>query len=193
MNAAEALINKSAFTRLYSPMVGRCYLWDLDKEKVTVSTTNVPDEGVGQRINFLPNGKVDNNGEMMLFPSPVMKDWDKFAWEEDDFLKSSLNKRIVKFKDWNNDDYTEFRAYDENGNLNFYCSVEFNKVTIGEPLRPGQRVLVRDSEDDEWKLHFFSHYQDGDTTLPICIGGDSFVNTIPYKGNQDLLGTTKSK
>lgn len=37
-------------------------------------------------VFFLANGKFRKNGEIMLFPSNLMRNWDKFAWKEGDVL-----------------------------------------------------------------------------------------------------------
>ena len=56
-------------------------------------------------------------------------------------------------------------------------------------FKPFEKVLVRDSYDDEWRASFFSHFKESDRR---------FVSTyltwkycIPYEGNESLLGTTK--
>ena len=54
-------------------------------------------------------------------------------------------------------------------------------------LKPFDKVLVRDGDDDEWVCDFFSHIDERD--LFYCVG-TWFKQCIPYEGNEHLLGTT---
>ena len=55
-------------------------------------------------------------------------------------------------------------------------------------LKPFDRVLVRDFEDQAWQVSLFS-YKDSDSYY--CCNGCSWNQCIPYIGNESLLGTTK--
>ena len=55
-------------------------------------------------------------------------------------------------------------------------------------LKPFDRVLVRDFEDQAWQVSLFS-YKDSDSYY--CCNGCSWDKCIPYIGNESLLGTTK--
>lgn len=57
-------------------------------------------------------------------------------------------------------------------------------------LKPFDKVLVRDGDDDEWVCDFFSHIDERD--LFYCVG-TWFKQCIPYEGNEHLLGTTKKQ
>ena len=55
------------------------------------------------------------------------------------------------------------------------------------------KVLVREKNTDEWRGHFFSHYDDNSDRPYICIGVEGiseYKQCIPYEGNEHLLGTT---
>ena len=56
-------------------------------------------------------------------------------------------------------------------------------------LKPFDKVLVRDTDDQEWKIELFSHYDE--TWKYICLGS-YFKQCIPYEGNEHLLGTTNN-
>lgn len=54
-------------------------------------------------------------------------------------------------------------------------------------------VLVRDKDTDEWRGHFFSHYDNKSDRPYICIGVEGineYKQCIPYNGNEHLLSTT---
>ena len=53
-------------------------------------------------------------------------------------------------------------------------------------FKPFDRVLVRDADDDVWRIQFYSHpYGE----LHACLNG-VHIQCIPYEGNEELLGTT---
>lgn len=59
-------------------------------------------------------------------------------------------------------------------------------------FKPFERVLVRRTNQERWKLHLFSR---GSRTYDEyeCLGGVTFSQCIPYEGNEHLLGTNKNK
>ena len=59
-------------------------------------------------------------------------------------------------------------------------------------LKPFDRVLVRDEDDDGnfWKVELFSHY-DASSEYPYYCLSSNYSKCIPYEGNEHLLGTDK--
>ena len=55
-------------------------------------------------------------------------------------------------------------------------------------LKPFDKVLVRDEDDDEWVCDIFSHIEEDD--LYYCVG-TRWKQCIAYEGNEHLLGTSK--
>ena len=74
-------------------------------------------------------------------------------------------------------------------------TLQVEPVKVIEPkcsLKPFDKVLVRDSEDDVWKAGYFSNYdEDNKSFLYICVGS-LYKLCIPYEGNEYLLGTTNN-
>lgn len=58
-------------------------------------------------------------------------------------------------------------------------------------FKPFERVLVRRTNQERWKLHLFSRESVGDNKYE-CLGGVGFSQCIPYEGNEHLLGTTEN-
>ena len=56
-------------------------------------------------------------------------------------------------------------------------------------LKPFQKVLVRDEDDDKWGISIFGYY-DKDIRQFICNNMIYWEQCIPYDGNEELLGTT---
>lgn len=57
-------------------------------------------------------------------------------------------------------------------------------------LKPFDKVLVRDNEDDIWEVSLFG-YKDGELYYR-CDNGITWIQCIPYDGNEHLLGTTNN-
>lgn len=58
-------------------------------------------------------------------------------------------------------------------------------------FKPFERVLVRRTNQERWKLHLFSRGS-GTYDEYECLGGVTFSQCIPYEGNEHLLGTNKN-
>lgn len=122
---AEILKDKPEGTKLYSPAFGKCTLY-------CAETMNVLD---GDEIKhaFWNSGKIARCGELMLYPSEEMRDWEKFVWKKGDVLISNDGNTEVIFDKWYDDSYTSFYckhyldSEDENNikyNESFLCSTE---------------------------------------------------------------------
>lgn len=64
-------------------------------------------------------------------------------------------------------------------------------VTTLKPF--DSKVLVRDKNTEEWRGHFFSHYDSNSDKPYVCIGVEGlneYKQCIPYEGNEHLFGTT---
>lgn len=57
-------------------------------------------------------------------------------------------------------------------------------------FKPFDKVLVRDNEDDIWEVSLFG-YKD-DELYYRCDNGITWIQCIPYDGNEHLLGTTNN-
>ena len=58
-------------------------------------------------------------------------------------------------------------------------------------LKPFDKVLVRDSDMDDWSCMFFSHIIKDEETHPYACGYDLFTQCIPYNDDtKHLVGTT---
>lgn len=56
-------------------------------------------------------------------------------------------------------------------------------------LKPFDKVLVRDNEDDIWEISLFGYK---DELYYRCDNGIPWIQCIPYDGNEHLLGTTNN-
>ena len=104
LNIAALLKEKPQNTRLWSPIFGDVYLKDVTD--VNNNMIRITHHGVDNI--FMNNGKVWADGDVCLFPSRCMDDWQKFAWKKGDVLVSNEGDVEVIFDKWYDDTYTNF-------------------------------------------------------------------------------------
>ena len=105
INIAEILKDKKNGLRLYSPIFGECAFCSVRKDTndICVKKHN------GVKEFFDSKGLYYNTGEVMLFPSKSMRDWEKLSWKRGDLLINSCGFQCI-FKEWASDDYTKFNG-----------------------------------------------------------------------------------
>ena len=105
INISEILKDKKNGLRLYSPIFGECAFCCVrnDTNDICVKKHN------GVKEFFDSKGLYYNTGEVMLFPSKSMRDWEKLSWKRGDFLINSCGIQCI-FKEWESDDYTKFNG-----------------------------------------------------------------------------------
>ena len=58
-------------------------------------------------------------------------------------------------------------------------------------LKPFDKVLVRDDNDEKWDIDIFKKYdEEENNTFPYLCLNDYYKQCIPYKGNESLFDTT---
>lgn len=62
---------------------------------------------------------------------------------------------------------------------------------VKQEFKPFEKVLVRNSDFEPWKIDFYSTYIENKSYHYICASNDYKI-CIPYEGNEYLLGTTDS-
>ena len=105
INIAEILKDKKNGLRLYSPIFGECEFCCVreDTNDICVKKHN------GVKCFFDSKGLYSILGEVMIFPSKEMHDWEKFSWKRGDVLISDCGFVCI-FKEWASDDYTRFNG-----------------------------------------------------------------------------------
>ena len=101
INIAEILKDKKNGLRLYSPIFGDCtfcYVRE-DTNDICVKKHN------GVKEFFDSKGLYYNTGEVMLFPSKEMRDWEKFSWKKGDVLQNNDHSTQVIFDRFISDTY----------------------------------------------------------------------------------------
>lgn len=128
------------------------------------------------------------------------------GWANDDYTKFNTKINFYTFDASFNEEAvcgTErfVKASDEErmifiANIEKHYKGKYNPKTLQVepvkpecPFKPFDKVLVRDGIDEQWRIHIFSHHQNGDFSY-VCLTG-AYRYCIPY--NEDtaqLLNTT---
>ena len=126
LNIVTILQGHPKGTPLYSPICGSCYL-----EKVTTHPNDLYPVEIVTTSNthyyFDNYGRYTPDGEILLFPSKIMKDWSKFQFRKGDVLVNITGKRELMFDSYTDSSYTTFK-----GKHYFDCSDENNHVYLEE-------------------------------------------------------------
>lgn len=167
-NIAEILQDKPKGIRLYSPIFGECafcYVRE-DTNDICVKKHN----GVIEYFNY--KGLYFSLGEVMLFPSKSMRDWEKFSWKNGDVLVNSSGFKLL-FDRWANDDYTRF--FGKFNILEDSFSYETEKYTL----------VSKDETIDTFEIEK-PEFKDGDVLFVKC-NDSAFIEIFEYsKKNGDL-------
>lgn len=95
-------------TELYSPAFGKIMFNGIRDSFANEQRIAMSDENeIG--IAFLTDGRFKKSGEVMLFPSDKMRNWDKFAWKKGDVLVNSKGIYCL-FIEFSGYPYTNFTA-----------------------------------------------------------------------------------
>ena len=108
INVAKILKSKSKGTKLYSSAFGQMtyngVAYDINGTEIWLLTENKVD------TLYLSDGKYREGGEVTLYPSKEMRDWNKFSWKKGDILVSNDSDCHIIFEGFSKDDYTTFKG-----------------------------------------------------------------------------------
>lgn len=95
-------------TELYTPICGKVWHSGMANDKDSAKAIWTEDEA-GREHFFDKNGKIDKEGEPLLFPSKEMRDWSKFFKKGDVLVSNDSDSHII-FKGFSKNDYTTFEG-----------------------------------------------------------------------------------
>lgn len=90
------------------------------------------------------------------------------------------------FCDYSDAECMLFPSKDQRDWSKFGVSDQVTDQESKHQFKPFDKVLVRDSDEEEWECNLFSHIDE--EGLYYCVSSWSF-QCIPYEGNEHLLGT----
>ena len=95
-------------TELYTPICGKVWHSGMANDKDSAKAIWTEDEA-GREHFFDKNGKIDKEGEPLLFPSKEMRDWSKF-FKKGDVLVHRDDDIHVIFEGFKDNRYTRFKG-----------------------------------------------------------------------------------
>ena len=174
INIAAILKDKPNGIRLYSPIFGECSFSLVREETYDICVKK--HNGVKEFFDY--KGLYYNTGEVMLFPSKSMRDWEKLSWKKGDVLSCGVDN-ICIFDKWENEEYTEFYAkfvtpnYSGNTFKTEKWSKETNEAVIKQYISnieefKGGKLNLTTLEIEKAQPEF----KDGDI---VCISGMGYL------------------
>lgn len=104
----EILKDEEYGTELYTPICGKVWHSGMANDKDSAKAIWTEDKD-GREHFFDKNGKIDKEGEVLLFPSKEMRDWSKF-FKKGDVLVSKDREVHIIFEKFEDDAFTKFRG-----------------------------------------------------------------------------------
>ena len=182
INIAEILKDKKNGLRLYSPIFGECAFCSVRKDTndICVKKHN------GVKEFFDSKGLYYNTGEVMLFPSKSMRDWEKLSWKRGDLLINSCGLQCI-FKEWASDDYTKFNGcysnsrdgYEDVSNAETANFVKLDNNTTYEYIKEIERKLGGKLNLKTLEIENQSEFKDGDVLFVKC-NVDAFIEIFKH-------------
>ena len=181
INIAEILKGKKNGLRLYSPIFGECafcYVRE-DTNDICVKKHN------GVKEFFDSKGLYYNTGEVMLFPSKEMRDWEKFSWKRGDVLIGDCGFVCI-FKEWASDDYTRFNGcyFDGMPNAQTAKYIKLDDNTAYGYIRELEKRCFGVLNIKTLKIEK-PEFKDGDVLFVKC-NDSAFIEIFNYFKNDEL-------
>ena len=181
INIAEILKDKSKGIRLYSPIFGECSFSFVREETndICVKKHN------GVKEFFDSKGLYYNTGEVMLFPSKEMRDWEKFSWKRGDVLIGDCGFVCI-FKEWASDDYTRFNGcyFDGMPNAQTAKYIKLDDNTAYGYIRELEKRCFGVLNIKTLKIEK-PEFKDGDVLFVKC-NDSAFIEIFNYFKNDEL-------
>ena len=180
INIAAILKDKPNGLRLYSPIFGDCTFCCVreDTNDICVKKHN------GVKCFFDSKGLYYNTGEVMLFPSKSMRDWEKLSWKKGDVLSCGVDN-ICIFEKWENEEYTEFYAkfvtpnYSGNTFKTEKWSKETNEAVIKQYISNIEEFKGGKLNLTTLEIEKQSEFKDGDVLFVKC-NVDAFIEIFKH-------------
>ena len=126
-----------------------------------------------------------NTGEVMLFPSKEMRDWEKFSWKRGDVLIGDCGFVCI-FKEWASDDYTRFNAcyFDGMPNAQTAKYIKLDDNTAYGYIRELEKRCFGVLNIKTLKIEK-PEFKDGDV-LSVKCNDSAFIEIFNYFKNDEL-------
>ena len=191
----DILKNEEYGTELYTPICGRVWHSGManDKDSAKAILTEYED---GREHFFDKNGKVSKEGEVLLFPSKEMRDWNKFFKKGDVLVHRNGDVHVI-FEGFKDNCYTRFNCKhylwkecfeDYSKEKSEMITFLFNKVSDDEAktyINTIEKFLGGKLNRDTLEIEK-PEFKDGDVLFVKCKGGTFIEIFNYYKRNGEL-------
>jgi hypothetical protein len=191
----EILKDEERGTELYTPICGRVWHSGMANDKDSAKAIWTEDEA-GREHFFDKNGKVSKEGEVLLFPSNEMRDWNKFFKKGDVLVHRNGDVHVI-FEGFKDNCYTRFNCKhylwkeyfeDYSKEKSEMITFLFNKVSDDEAktyINTIEKFLGGKLNRDTLEIEN-PEFKDGDVLFVKC-KGSAFIEIFNYsKKNGDL-------
>ena len=208
VNISEILKKKNKGFRFYSVLHGKNVY--LDGVNDTIISFVLKEDEVVLQNRYCVNGygELYDNGECVIFPSCDNRDW--LSLKEDETINEFKIGEVVKFND-DKDDKRHFKIVDKNelgySLKSYYCNADLiiplsDSIKLSYPshdikyfnywiLCAFDQVLVRDEDNEEWRIELFSQFKPNNDYPFVCLNS-IYKQCVLYKDCPHLINTTNS-
>lgn len=209
LNLVEILKDYPSGTKLYSLIYGEVELVNVLQNNVTYPIEIRPKN---KNIhNLTKDGRmfVDYDGECILFPSKYERDWSKFNYKTKElvhlckFKKFKVGDKIVNIlmrymggsgSQGIISEITDDKYIFTDGSFIYISDQDSWELLLNrfdpKTLKPFDKVLVRDSDVNDWSIQLFSYIKEYDESHPYACIFDNYRYCIPYNDDtKNLVGT----
>ena len=194
INIAEILKDKPKGIRLYSPIFGECTFCCIreDTNDICVKKHN------GMKVFFDSKGLYSNLGEVMLFPSKEMRDWEKLSWKKGDVLVcyEGKNPYYTIFDGFENNTYQTFNgkfAYDSYEDKWYQNECNLSTTTFHKLSLADSEIYITKIEErffgkmnlETLEIEKHTEFKDGDVLFVKC-KDSAFIEIFNYFKDDDL-------
>lgn len=173
MNIAKILKNKECGTKLWYSPYGVSYFVSVKNTDNCIIISR-PDD---IKDTLHSNGKINDNGEVMIFPSKDMRDWNKFAWKRGDVLINKNELRVF-FDKWSNNTYACFYGRSEDNGYGVYDTNLFTLASDENAREAIKKIEKANGAILNLSTLEFEKYPQFKTGDVVVVKGGGKINSI---------------
>ena len=209
VKVSEILKKKPKGFEFYSLLHGKNVYLEGVNDTIILFSVKEGDNNIRDCVNGY--GELYDNGECVIFPSSTERNWNNVTCEENEEYSFQVGETII-YKN-NVEDKRHFHITEINEKEYVLESV-YTKEEIRIPiieidkfdypsrdidyfnyyyfLKPFDKVLCRDSNNEEWKIELFSNFNPRLHYPFECLNA-SYKQCVLYKDNIELLKTVNKQ
>ena len=206
VKVSEILKKKPKGFEFYSLLHGKNVYLEGVNDTIILFFVEEGDNNIRHCVNGY--GELYDNGECVIFPSSTERNWNNVKCEEHSFQvgetikykNNTEDNRFFHIIEINEKEYVLKSAYTkEEVRIPFteidefdYPSRDIDYFNYYYFLKPFDKVLCRDCNNEEWKIELFSNFNP-QSSYPFECLNSAYKQCVLYKDNIELLKTKNNK